>query len=221
MSTGFFITGTDTEIGKTYATCCLADTIKSTCPHLEIFPRKPIASGAIHQNGILISEDAQQLKAASQSPQPLDTICRYRFEQPISPQRAIKQSQCSITIEDLVSASATPNKGVTLVEGAGGFYSPLALDGLNKDLAVALDYPVILVVGNKLGCINQTLLNIEAIAQHQLQLAAVIISDVDADADQDNVQDIKERIEVPVIHLPFAPNQAWQKIERLENFFKL
>lgn len=218
---GFFITGTDTEIGKTYAACCLALSFKQRFPDIRIFPRKPIASGAIRRQGKLISEDAELLKYAAGSDETHDQICPYAFEAAISPQRAIQQANQKITISDLTAACQTPAKGLALVEGAGGFYSPLALDGLNKDLAIALNYPVILVVGNRLGCINQTLLTVEAIEAQKLTLVAIIVNDCHSKADVNNYLDITKLAQQPVIHLSYQNEGRLQSINQLDHFFEL
>jgi dethiobiotin synthetase len=172
---GFFITGTDTDVGKTYVSGCLALSLREQgyC----VTPRKPIASGCLLQSdGSLLCEDAFFLQQSTNTNDTLQTICPYQFESAISPHTAIKQANLNIRISNLVKACDVPDKEFALVEGAGGFYSPLALDGLNKDLAVELAYPVILVVANRLGCINQTLLSIAAIEQAGLRLHAIIIN---------------------------------------------
>lgn len=217
---GFFITGTDTEIGKTYAACCIAHTIKQHFPNLKIYPRKPVASGAIRRNGQLISEDAEQLLNASQSDEKLETICPYTFEAAISPERAIQQTKRNITCDDLLQATKSPEKGLKLVEGAGGFYSPLTVDCLNKDLAVALNLPIILVVGNRLGCINHALLTVKAIEDAGLYLAAILVNDCSSNADYHNVTDIQSRTRVPVIHLNHSADNHWQTIPKLNYFLK-
>lgn len=172
---GAFITGTDTDVGKTYIACCLAKTLLKQ--YIAVTPRKPIASGCIRQkNGTLLSEDALFLQQTCQSTDSLNTICPYQFEPAISPQQAIQEAKLTITIQDLAKACQNKNDSFTMIEGAGGFYSPLALDGLNKDLAIQLKLPIILVVANRIGCINQTLLNIEAIQNSGLTLHSIIIN---------------------------------------------
>jgi dethiobiotin synthetase len=144
-----------------------------------------------------------QLKQASQSDEPLAQICRYQFEPAISPARAIQQSQCMISIQDLVQASEVNAGDFALVEGAGGFYSPLASDGLNADLAQQLNYPIILVVGNRLGCLNHALLTIEAIERRGLQLHRIVLNDLCKEADPDNLNDLKQLTDYPVVHQAF------------------
>ncbi len=201
---GFFITGTDTDVGKTYVTCSLATTLRHK--GLSVTPRKPIASGCIRQpNGELLAEDALLLKQACHSTEALRTICPYQFEPPISPQRAIQEAHQHITIKDLTTACQTNSGTVTLVEGAGGFYSPLALNGLNKDLAIQLNYPVILVVANQIGCINQTLLNIEAIQKSGLAIHCIIINHTTSN-EFDYAQDIRDYTKHTILNVNYQPD---------------
>ncbi len=204
---GFFITGTDTEVGKTFVTCCLLKTLQAN-QSLPIYPRKPIASGAIKSaNNQLVSEDALFLKNNSLVDEPLNVICPYIFEQPISPARAIKLNNANISLANLINACSTPNDGIRLVEGAGGFYSPLVGGLLNADLAKQLQLPVIIVVANKLGCINQALLTIEAVKNNGLVINSVIVNDISGQADYANFIDIKQLITEPCIHIPFHANK--------------
>lgn len=209
---GFFVTGTDTDIGKTFVSCELLKQIRQKQPGLVVSVRKPIASGAIfNDSGQLYSEDAQQLQQAAGDLDPMPQICRYLFEEPISPARAILQAvnrgeHKPIHISHLFQACQVPEHHFALVEGAGGIYSPLALDGLNIDLAKRLGYPVILVVGNKLGCINHALLSINAIEQAQLKLAHIFINDLSADADQDTIHELAKLTNYPITQIVFRPN---------------
>jgi dethiobiotin synthetase len=205
---GFFITGTDTDVGKTYAACCIAHTLIQQ--GLSISPRKPIASGCERlPDGTLLCADAQQLQLASQSQEPLINICPYAFEAAISPQRAIALANCQITTQQLVTAcQPLTEQHFCLVEGAGGFYSPLSSDGLNAELATALHYPVVLVVGNKLGCINHTLLTVEAIQNRGLTLHSVIVNDVQPNADANNFADIQCRLAQQAIPCHALPYRA-------------
>ena len=208
---GAFITGTDTDVGKTYIACCIAKTlIKQNMP---VTPRKPIASGCIRQeNGNLLSEDALFLQQACQSKTPLKTICPYQFEPAISPQQAIKQANLTITIQDLAQACQNKDDSFTMVEGAGGFYSPLALDGLNKDLAIQLNLPVILVVANRIGCINQTLLSIEAIQNSGLKLHSIIINQT-TNNNFNYAQGLKDYTDNTIFSTPYSTTGKPQAIK--------
>ncbi|QBZ82246.1 ATP-dependent dethiobiotin synthetase BioD 1 [Hydrogenovibrio crunogenus] len=201
---GFFITGTDTDIGKTFVSCTIAQYLLKKQPGLVISPRKPIASGALRdQNGELYSEDAVQLHQACESQESLQTVCPYLLEPAISPARAIAQAKQTITIHDLALASEVPQQTVAFVEGAGGIYSPLASDGLNIDLAKQLGYPVILVVGNRLGCLNHALLSINAIENAGLEIAHIFVNNLSDQSDLENVTDLESLTSHPVSLVPY------------------
>ncbi len=207
-SGGFFITGTDTDIGKSFIACCIAKGLIEQ--GIKVSPRKPIASGCIRQtDGSLLATDAQQLQLASQSDESLSQICRYTFEAAISPARAIAHAKQTITLADLHQACAVDKGHFALVEGAGGFLSPITPDGLNADLAVKLGYPIILVVGNRLGCLNHALLTIEAIEARGLNLHAIVLNDLNADSDLDNLHDLCRLTSYPIVYQPFSQQQKW------------
>ncbi|MDG6778994.1 dethiobiotin synthase [Thiomicrorhabdus sp. zzn3] len=214
---GLFITGTDTDAGKTYVSACIGYTLHKY--GLTVSPRKPVASGCMpNASGELSCIDAEQLKKGCHSSEPIEAICPYRFEPPISPQRAIKQAGQFISNAELATACAVPKGNFALIEGAGGFYSPLSSDGLNADLAQTLNYPVILVVGNKLGCINHALLTLDAIQKRDLTIAAVIINDLSAKADIQNFHDLKERmhaLNIHCLHHPFSDNSEFCEINEI------
>jgi len=209
---GLFITGTDTDVGKTYVSGCIAHTLIRS--GIDAIPRKPIASGCIKQkDGSLVSGDALFLQQSCQSKEPISTICPYQFEPPVSPQIAIQQAGLTITTDNLVAACNLPKTPIEntlyLVEGAGGFYSPLCSDGLNLDLAKALNLPVILVVKNQLGCINHTLLTLNAIEQAGLQTLCIVLNFVD---NTNHLKGIENWTNIPIFPLPTDKSQATKKI---------
>ncbi len=200
-NTGFFITGTDTDVGKTYVAARIAAQLHAQ--GIKVAPRKPIASGCIVQSdGSLLSEDAFRLKQGSQSQESLELICPYQFEPALSPQTALAMANKVVTTEDLVHACQTPEKNFALVEGAGGFLSPLCTNGQNRDLAVALDLPVVLVVADKLGCLNHALLSIEAIQHSGLHLHAIVINQVKA-GESGFAQDLSRWTQIPIYSCDF------------------
>lgn len=204
---GVFITGTSTDVGKTFIGVGIAKRL--TKRKITVIPRKPVESGCIKQGDELIPRDAQALKEAAHYQGPLSEVCPYRFEPPISPVRAALLASKILTIEQLVNTCLNGSeKGFVLVEGAGGFYSPLAENGLNADLAVALQLPVLLVADDKLGVINQVLLNVEAIKVCGLQLAGVILNTVSDTHNEhmDNAADLRERLDCPIFTSPYADN---------------
>ena len=200
---GFFVTGTDTGVGKTQFTAALAAAL-AEAGH-TVYPRKPAESGCLieHQGETLFPQDGYVLQQASTTEEPLQQITPYRFTEPLSPERAAALARQPLTLEMLVDACLTPNDGVQLVEGAGGFYSPVAEGALNASLAVELQRPEILAAEQRLGAVNQVLLAHHAIRSHGLILALVVLNRYSAENDQEmgNLQAITQRLEIPVITL--------------------
>jgi len=213
---GVFITGTSTEVGKTFIGIALARAL--TRRNIKVIPRKPIESGCLNQDGELIPQDASALKTAADYQGPLSDVCPYRFEPPISPVRAAHLANKILTTEQLVSICLQGSEeGFVLVEGAGGFYSPLAENGLNADLAVALQLPVLLIADDKLGALSQVLLNVEAIQMRGLQLAGVVLNALDENQDDhmDNTADLRERLDCQVFSHPYISEGGAQLPETL------
>ena len=206
---GVFITGTGTDVGKTYIGAAIARTLSAE--GVNVIPRKPIESGCIRDGEELIPQDAVALKQAAGFKGDLSEVCPYRFEPPISPVRAAHLANKVLTTEQLVSICLQGSEhGFTLVEGAGGFYSPLAENGLNADLAVALQLPVILVADDKLGALSNVLLNTEAIQMRGLQLAAVVLNEAqesNADENMNNTADLREHLDCPVFAIGYSSTE--------------
>ena len=198
-----FITGNDTDVGKTYVGSLLVTALLNagyTC-----IPRKPIETGCVEKDGQLIPEDAMIYHYACNSNQSLDEICPYRFRPPISPERAIRLAGEKITIQQTMEACLPKDTAdFLLVEGAGGFYSPLCSDGLNADLAEIIGANIIIVIKDRLGCINQTLLTLDAVNKYKLNVLAIVLNQYREHEEpaMDNYEDLKNRLELPVIPIP-------------------
>lgn len=201
---GVFITGTDTDVGKTYVACLLAERLNSN--GLKVIPKKPIESSCKKQAGELMPVDAMALKKSAAYIGDLANVCHYRFSAALSPVRAANNENQNISIKQLKQACTQPaEEGFLLVEGAGGFYSPLASDGLNADLAEALQLPILLIANDKLGCLSQILLTVEVIANRGLELAAVVLNQCEQTVDNgmDNAEDLRGFVDMPVYTLRF------------------
>ena len=201
MMNGIFITGTDTGVGKTYIGTAIARSLVQQ--GIQVVPRKPIESGCSKQGDELVAEDALALKNAASYPGELNEVCPYPFEAAISPQRAARLENRPVTIDELQTAclhNIDRNNDFLLVEGAGGFYSPLCENGLNADLAQQLQLPVLLVAEDRLGTINHILLTLEAIKTRKLGIAAVILNQIyEAETEHmDNLADLQELAHCPV-----------------------
>ena len=176
-----FITGTDTHVGKTWIGQGLVRALQKRA--LTTIARKPVESGCVEgeYGGQVQRLPADAMAYAALTDEPLEQVCAYRLSAAISPARAAQIEGLSIDLSQLVEAcqpkrtTASPADWC-IVEGAGGFYSPLCRDGLNADLAQQLSAPVLLVVDDRLGCLNQALLSLEAIERRGLTTAAVVIN---------------------------------------------
>ena len=201
---GVFITGTGTDVGKTFVGTAI--TRKLTEQGITVIPRKPIESGCQRQGDELIPQDASALMQAANYQGSLSEICPYRFEPPISPVRAAHLAKQTLTTEQLVNICLQGSeRGFTLVEGAGGFYSPLTENGLNADLAMGLQLPVLLVADDSLGVLSHVLLNVEAILSRGLQLAGVVLNTLNESNDihMNNSADLREYLNCPVFSSPY------------------
>lgn len=215
---GLFVTGVDTDVGKTQVAAAIAWLLAAR--GISVRPRKPVESGCRRLEGRLWPGDAHTLKDASTSPEPLERICPYPLEPALSPERAAKLAGLSLTLDDLRAAclAGATKDDFLLVEGAGGFYSPLIEGALNADLAAVLDLPVLLVVADRLGVINQTLLAVEAIERRRLPLTGVVLNRIEPCRDHrmDNAADLSQWLSYPLIVTEFygaAPDRpVWLRL---------
>lgn len=217
---GIFVTGTNTGVGKTHISTAIARTLQAQ--GVRVVPRKPVESGCRLEGSELIPADAAALKNAAGYAGSLAQVCPYRFEPPISPLRAAHLANQALTTRNIAQAclaNVDQDTEFLLVEGAGGFYSPLCEDGLNADLAQALGLPVLLVATDELGCINQVLLNVQAIESRDLTLLAVVLNNPsphEGAPDMDNLDDLSTILDYPVISYHHtSPNSLNQLPEAL------
>ncbi len=198
---GFFVTGTDTGVGKTLLACALL--LGFAREGRRVVGMKPVATGARRDAGHLISDDVARLRAASNVEAPLAIVNPYCFEPPIAPHLAAARAGVDIELVPIARAYAqlTAMAEVVVVEGIGGFCVPLNRNFDTSDLAHHLELPVILVVGMRLGCLNHALLTARAIRGRGLTLAGWIANRIDlAMAEVDaNIAALAERLGAPPI----------------------
>ena len=214
---GLFITGTDTGVGKTFIGTQIVALLHEK--KINAVPRKPIESGCKFIDGKLIPEDASLYFNAAAKKFSLAEICPYRFEPAISPQRAARLINQPVYLDDAVEACTNnlTDDDYLIVEGAGGFYSPLCENGRNADLAKKLHLPVLLVADDKLGCINHILLTVEAINNQGLILNSIILNQQNNAQDQamNNFNDLKLLVNLPIYTIKQNENFANNKHESL------
>lgn len=179
MKRACFVTGTDTEVGKTFVSCALLQHL-AACG-LSTVGMKPVAAGASIANGVRVNEDVACLLAASSVAADPALVNPFCFETPIAPHIAAAEEGVRISAAPIVDAfdKLLALADVVVVEGVGGFRVPLSDDYDTADLASDLGLPIILVVGMKLGCINHALLSVEAIRARGLHLAGWIANQID------------------------------------------
>lgn len=211
--TTLFITGTDTDVGKTVATSQLLRAFAAN--GLCAVGMKPVASGCEWRDGALWNADVAAHAAASNVAAPLALVNPYRFEPPISPHLAARQAGVSVDLDHLADCAhqLAQLADVVIVEGAGGWLAPLSDTASMQDLAVKLAAPVILVVGMRLGCLNHALLSARAIEASGLPFAGWIANRIDPAMScyAENLAYLQQHMPAPMLaeipHVADAANQ--------------
>ena len=168
-----FVTGTDTGVGKTFVTASLAVIMQSLGYKAGVY--KPFQSGALEQNGFLISQDLAYVKKLDFY---VETHCSYLLKEPTAPSIAAKIQDIEIDLKTINEDYNLLRQKceTTIVEGAGGLMVPVAKEKLMGDIAKQLDVPVLIVARPDLGTINHTLLTINYAKSIGLDIAGVIIN---------------------------------------------
>jgi dethiobiotin synthetase len=200
---GMFVTGTDTGIGKTLSSCTLLHALRAR--GLRAVGMKPLASGCEATPDGLRNEDALALQAASDPRPAYDDLNPYALPAPLAPEIAAREAGIEVVLARMLAAHArlAAQADVVVVEGVGGWTAPLAPALMQADLVRALELPVVLVVGLRLGCLNHAFLSARAIAADGCRLAGWIGSGVDPD-----MLRIDENRELLAGRLP-APCLGW------------
>lgn len=185
---GLFITGTDTEIGKTVITGLLTFGLQQQ--GLDCLPVKPVATGCQDIDGRLISEDVLAYARIADISEPLHDLSPCCLKRPASPHFAAACEDATIDPQSVVQEVQALYQRTThlLVEGIGGWLVPITDNYLVADLAGDLDLPIIVVAANRLGMINHTLLTLEAIRMYDEELLGVIVTHPTQDDDEDLLQ---------------------------------
>lgn len=200
---GFFVTGTDTGVGKTLVTCALLHAFAARGGGARAVGMKPVAAGARQSADGLRNDDVEQILAAGNVAAPRKLVNPYCFEPPIAPHIAARETGVEIDLQHIALACDGLSRlaDVVVVEGAGGFYVPLNARENTADLAQRLGLPVLLVVGIRLGCLNHALLTAHAVRASGLALSGWVANHVDpqmAHADS-NVAALTERFAMPPV----------------------
>ncbi len=200
----FFVTGTDTGVGKTLVVCALLRAFSAA--DRTTIGMKPIAAGRENERW----EDVERLCASSTEQAPPRIVNPYAFEPAIAPHIAAELASAEMRIDTIVQAYRELSQAadVVIVEGAGGFMIPLDATHTTADLAAALRLPVILVVGMRLGCLNHALLTRAAIGAARLPCAGWVANSIVPDMPylRRNISTLEERLGCPRLGtVPYRP----------------
>lgn len=202
----FFVTGTDTSVGKTTVSVRLMQQL--VAQGLTVIGMKPVASGCEWLDGRWQNEDVRLLTAASNVSAPPELINPYCFKPAIAPHIAAAQAGVEIDLNVIQAAyvQLASMADVVIVEGAGGLLVPLNGRQTMVDLIQALQLPALLVVGMRLGCINHALLTAEVLAQKNIALCGWVANHIDPHMSmpQQNLQTLIDGLQqLPVLEVPF------------------
>lgn len=215
MIKAYFITGTDTGVGKTLIASALV--YKFAQSGLKAAGMKPVAAGCELADGKLISADVAVLIKASNVSAPLEQLNPYAFAGAYAPHIGAREANIGIKLTVIQSAFEALGSvaDVIVVEGVGGFCVPLG-DNLNTaDMSAHLNIPIILVVGLRLGCLNHALLTIGAIKARGLNLTGWVANSIDPAMFMfdENLLSLKERIKAPCLGVvPWQVNANFKRV---------
>lgn len=209
MSQGYFITGTDTGVGKTWSTIALMQYFKKQGK--SVAAMKPVASGATWKDGKLVNDDALLLQQWASKTFDYDVVNPYVFEMPVSPHIAAEKMGETIDFKRISDNLDVLQKSceIVIIEGVGGWLVPLGQQVEISDLARRLNFPVIVVVAIRLGCINHARLTFSAIQKAGVSSAGWIanITEPDMLAKEENILTISGYTDIPLLGtLPFISN---------------
>ncbi len=216
---GWFITGTDTGVGKTVAAQALLARLARA--GFRAAGMKPVASGCRQTPQGLRNEDAERLLDASSVPLSYEEVNPYAFAPPVAPHLAASADGVEIRLENILELfyQLRARADCVVVEGAGGWYVPLGSALTMADLARALGLPVILVVGLRLGCLNHALLTAQAVRASGCTLAGWVANHLDPEMAlaRENIETLRTRLDAPLI-AEFPHQQLGQAAPLAEAF---
>ncbi len=209
MNNGYFITGTDTDVGKTWISLGIIEALKQQGKKVGVM--KPVSAGCQQTADGLRNNDALLLQQHSNVELNYDLINPYAFEPAIAPHIAAANTGIRVDIETLYQSLQTieQQSDCVVVEGAGGWLVPLNDFQTMADLAKRFELPVILVVGMQLGCLNHALLSVQAIRATGLPLVGWVANQISAEMNclDENIETLQQMIDAPM--LGQIPHLEW------------
>ncbi len=196
------IIGTDTEIGKTYVSYAILRYLKTY--GLKVTGIKPIASGISNIDGYSVNEDAYNLWQTSNSGLDINEINPICFREAIAPHIAANLENYNLTVDSVIEKNypaINDTRDVTLIEGVGGLVTPLNNHDTYLDLLIKWQYPIILVIGMRLGCLNHSLLTYNNLISNQLNVLGFVVNQIDQNMayQQENLDYLKQKLNAPFL----------------------
>ena len=192
-----FLTGTNTDVGKTFIGTKLIKDLNKKYNYLAF---KPIETGCRKKGSELIPADSSKYHSILSKVMTLDALNPFRFVPPVSPFLAIKRARKKVFIKDYFEKLKIISKDASvLLEGAGGAFSPLALDGLNIDLMKMIKSINILIIKDELGCISSAISNVLAFEKYKVRLDLLVLN-TQKKNDMDNLKEIKKYTDIPIVN---------------------
>ncbi len=205
MSRGFFITGTDTGVGKTIIAAALAAMLRERGRDVGVM--KPIATGGVRRREGLVSEDAELLSKAAEAPEMLEEISPLILAEPLAPTVAAARAGVTLDLGPMWAAwrRLRAAHDLMVVEGIGGILCPVTPGRLLADLVGGFELPLVVVAPSGLGAINHTALTVEAARRRELEVGGIVINRYDSEsadlAEVTNPDEIQRVTGVPVLGL--------------------
>lgn len=217
---GLFVTGTDTEVGKTYVATLIVKSLVNAGHRVGVY--KPVASDCVYDGNQLVAEDALVLWDAAGRPLSVEQVCPQRFRAPMAPHLSAKSEGKQVDPNLLRDGLSVWHDqcDIVIVEGSGGLMSPVTDEEFVADLASDFGYPLVLVSANVLGAINQTLQTLITAAcfREGLDVAGVVLNDAqifEGDISIDsNQEEIAKRTETSILtRVRYEQNEVGDEVD--------
>ena len=212
-----FVTGTDTDVGKTYVTAGLAVSLRKS--GVDVGVMKPFAAGLKQKTGFK-SEDVEILANASETNDPENLINPQFFPISASPYTAWKNLKIKPKVNSILSSFKELKKihEMILVEGMGGIMTPILKDYFVSDLIKDMKIPSVIVCRTKVGTINHTIMTIKMCEKYRIPLRGIIINDFDSDGYnvKELTRDLKSLTGIPILgSVPFIEDLGDESISKI------
>ena len=201
LPSAFFVAGTDTEVGKTYVSVQLINLLVNRGQRVGVM--KPVSAGCELIDGQLRNADALSLMQASNLQQSYEEVNPFAYSEPVSPHIAAQGAPVCLDVIAQKYKDIRASSDCVVVEGAGGWMTPISAELSMVDLVKALHIPVVLVVAIKLGCLNHAMLTVDGIKKSGIHLAGWVANEMDPAMSylQENIQYLKPAIDAPLINI--------------------